>query len=1464
MRRTWRWIRRIVVGLLALAFVLVTVVLIVLHTAWGRNFLRGRIEAALQAPFPGSSIGSLSGSVLGTVTLHDISLVAPNGHPIAIVDTLDVDLALLPLLGKTARIEHLVATGVKVHAHEAQPPRDDGKPPPAWTVEIVHAEIHDATLIGEQDGVTLSDVDVSATARIDVRGPITAALFVGGRWKERPFGGVASIAISRDLELAAGAGFPAPRLRDVVGFVAAGSGRASLVASLGSFEKRSGALVAQLPASDLEALSAAGWLPADLVKGDALVLATAAARAKETRVVLSAAVGAARVDGVMLVDPEARTGRGVVGTSGVELGPITGGRVTGRGHAVIAAAVSRDRVRATVVVGGKVTNYPGGDTVLALDGPIDLSRSGIEMFSGGTAMVFTRGDGDALMSVVGSVKRVDKTFLVEKSHVGIAIGDPVAASGGRAPVRGTFSAEVAVTGPLTALVLQGKVRGARLRFERVSARALVGTFKVTLDKVPMYTAHVAVEGIVNAGKPIGSVIADARNRADGTIAIRARARSATLPITAAINGVVTRGPATTDIVLGTHSFDTPAGVWAGTGGRVRIGKRDIVITGIRTGQGDAWAKVGATIGRGTDALAADIEAHALPLRAIDPAYAGTLSGAVTLGRKRGRWSGSGMLSGQGIVVSPDAPPIDAGITLGVDGRRVTVAVNASNTDFGGARVALEVDGPKDLLDVPAWMRVARSDLHAVLIGVDHVDLAAVTKGKTSGILDGTLEIREGVPSGTLFVRGVPTPIGRADADMTLSLTDVGFVDATAKATVGSVGAATLGARLAIPDRVFDPAAWKALGTRVVDRAIAEATDIVIGPELFAALKMNAPYRGTASIKVDVGAGGSSATVGVDVRGVTGGALVRGVDAHVQVTADANGTRGELGIGEGAVVIASLPEARTPVTLAGWIADPRAALAAPIAGTLTIGKVQAARVLAIVGRTDVRAGTIAGAVTIGGTIGRPTATGTLDLEKIQVAPRYTAKAPPELTALHVDASWDGAAGTLKITGNEAGKGTLEVEVRGRPDDLMSVVADVDLKKFDVAPVVVFLPGRLAGASGLVEADLTFTGIDPVNGKVRGSLELVDAGVPITPTIGTLRKANAKLELRDDGITVRLDGRLGAGSVKLTATSDPGGRETIVDATLTKISPIGALQPVISSTLHATLRRDGFVWTGKATVSKTLVEVPIQGGNALLDAAAPPDLVFVDLPIPRLPIAPGAPENPFLIVAVDIQPVDIHVPEFAVDAVASGKVTLKVGDTVGLDGEVRVERGSADLFGHRYRVELGQLMFDGTLDGLLDLKLAHDFPEVTTFVRFAGRLSALPNKEPEFTSEPGIYTPGQLLGFFLGGEPGGDPSKQTREAAAGLGASFASSAIGKRLRKYLPLNLDVMRCDPGAGTSGASCTLGKWLTHEVFLSYKQRLESRYDQNSGEGSFEWHFKPSWVLEVSGGDRNYWGTDALWRRRW
>ncbi len=1427
-----RWLRRIVVGILALVVIAVTVVLIVLHTAWGRNVLKNQVVSQIQEFFPGTTIGSITGSVLGTLVLHDVHLVALDHKPLADVETLEIDISLLPLIGKTAHMDLLRATGVTLYARPLPPfPIDK---PPSWFVELERIEVHQAKVIVEANGMTLTDVDIAASAHITPLGPIKAVAKLGGVFEGQAFGGMALVRVDDD---------------DItIPFASFGRGAAFLVANDVGVLARRGTVIAGMPAAQIAAL--APELP---VLGDGLVILHTKPIMRETQVAVTARLGPARVDGAVLVDLEARRARGVLSGSGVELATLTNGQLSGRGRAVIAGTAEEGHARVTVIASGTVQEVPESQAVIALDGWIDQAE----------VLLFATGAGGARVGAVGHVTRVDQLLIVDKSQIGAAVADPMIASGGRFRAHGAVAIAAAASGPISALAVQGTVDATRVVYDRLAVARLAGKFQLTLASPPLGNAHVETTGIVIGGKPIGAVTADATLRRDGRIEVKAHGKMAVVPVVGDATATVTIGKSIS-IALGSYRLDTPAGRWTGTGGRVEIATRMINVTAIRPTQGEAWVKIDATVGRGNDSITTAIEAHAVPVSAIDPRYGGTVSAALALVRARGRWSGGGTVNGTALVLGHDLPPLDASITASVDGRRVSLGLNASSSELGGARIAVEVDGPKDLLDTDQWLRVARSDLHAVTIGFDHVDAAALSKGRTAGTIDGTVELREGVPTGTLKIRGVPTPVGAADADVTLVVRDVGLVEATLKANVGAIGATSIGVRLVIPDRPFDPTAWKALGPHLVHGATVVASDVAITPALLSLLGITVPLNAKASVTLELGDGASTATVIADVKNLTGGPLVRGIDVHLEGSTDAQGTRAAVRVSSGATTLAELPDLALPITLAQWMAGAKTARTSALSGTLTIGSVDAKTVLALVGRDDVQTGSIAGSFTVSGTLGVPTGSGTLDLKDVRIARKYTTKPVQALTALHVDATWDGTTGHIKINGEEERKGRLLVDVQGDPTDLESIQAAIKIEKFDLAPVVVFLPGQLAGAGGVLTADLTIKGFHPATAKIRGTLGLIEGRIPITATVGTLRRANVQVEVTDAGLTASLDGRLGAGWIKAKATSDPGVVETTFDASLQKVSPIGALQPVIDATIHGTFKRTGATLAGKVRISRASVTVPSQTGNALLDAAVPIDLVFIDLPIRRIPLAAGAPYDPWLIADVSLAPTQINVPEFVVDAIARGRVTVSVGDTVGLVGQMSIDRGSADLFGHRYRVELGQLEFDGTTDGRLDLKLAHDFPVVTTFVRFSGRVSQLPTTEPEFSSSPGVYSQGQLLGFFLGGEPGGDPSKQTQEAAAGFGAALASSTIGRRLKRYLPVSLDVLRCDPGGGTTGASCTLGTWLTRKVFLSYKQRMDARYDENSGEGAAEWHFRPNWELDVTAGDRNIHGGDVLWRRRW
>jgi hypothetical protein len=54
-RRALRWIKRLVLGALALAVVAVIAVVVAAHTAWGREQIRQQVAAALARSFPGGA-----------------------------------------------------------------------------------------------------------------------------------------------------------------------------------------------------------------------------------------------------------------------------------------------------------------------------------------------------------------------------------------------------------------------------------------------------------------------------------------------------------------------------------------------------------------------------------------------------------------------------------------------------------------------------------------------------------------------------------------------------------------------------------------------------------------------------------------------------------------------------------------------------------------------------------------------------------------------------------------------------------------------------------------------------------------------------------------------------------------------------------------------------------------------------------------------------------------------------------------------------------------------------------------------------------------------------------------------------------------------------------------------------------------------------------------------------------------
>jgi len=212
---------------------------------------------------------------------------------------------------------------------------------------------------------------------------------------------------------------------------------------------------------------------------------------------------------------------------------------------------------------------------------------------------------------------------------------------------------------------------------------------------------------------------------------------------------------------------------------------------------------------------------------------------------------------------------------------------------------------------------------------------------------------------------------------------------------------------------------------------------------------------------------------------------------------------------------------------------------------------------------------------------------------------------------------------------------------------------------------------------------------------------------------------------------------------------------------------------------------------------------------------------------------------------------------------GRVTLTADATsVGVTGNIEADRGTVTLFGRRYDVERAGVRFDGTTDPLLDIRISHDFPEVTTYTTVRGRLS---NPELVMSSDPGIYSQGQLLGFLLGGEPSGDPSgANARDKATAVGTSFVANQLGGYVKKALPIDIDVLRYEAATASSSAAVLVGTWVTRSLFVAFRQHLEARVDENRSEGEVEYWLSRRVSVEAVAGDRGVNGVDLLWRKRY
>ncbi|HEV7554730.1 MAG TPA: translocation/assembly module TamB domain-containing protein, partial [Kofleriaceae bacterium] len=1209
--------------------------------------------------------------------------------------------------------------------------------------------------------------------------------------------------------------------------------------------------------------------------GDIIV----AAKATEGAYDLIGTIGAMTVRGAARGDVKTRAASGVVAATGLDLVPF-GGR--GRGD-VTAAFVVTDKtsldVRGMVKVIGEVDHIPASELMVA----------GNLVGDKGSVFAIGRGAGHAAMAVSASLARKGSALSLAQSSVVASVDDPVAASGGLAPVKGTATVRFNASGTLTPIVhlqvTNGTVSGKRLAFDDYTVASLDGRFEA--KHIPSEIAaigDVTLDGVAQAGKLLGKVSVRGANRVDGTIDITATARPAMAQLTAQVDAAITHGVDAITIALNRHTITGDNGVvWSGRGGKVVIDNKAIAITGIRSENAGGAITASANVDRATKILTASVGATSIPMSLVDLTYRGVVAGTAKLVRNGRSITGTATLDGTGIAVIPDAPPVDTSLTIDI-GRKVEIHARATNPDLGTAKLASTIKPPADLTDVVAWQHLQRTAIESAELTLEHVDAKVVAtrfanNDRVSGIIDSQLAIAGLDTHGSIAVTGVAAGrAGSVDATVTITPGSDGDVHAATKLTIAGIGEGTVDTELGLPDHLFDPAAWQALGNNALRSAAVRVAELVIDDAKLAKLGIDTPYRGRVAAKVDIAAGLSRIDVALDGTDIHGGTLAKPIELHATTTLDHAGTTGQLVVRAAHTDLVTA-RASLPVTTDRMLAIGKdELLVTPLSGTIMFGSdavpsVSVPEMLAVIGRTEATAGRLDGEIAISGTVGTPIADApALTVRDLAVVARVPDRPPPRLEHLSINAHWGGSSGRIEASGTESNGGTLTIKASGRPDLPSTFIGSLGIEKFDLSPLAVLLPTRLLGAAGILKANVDVHG-DPRTTPITGTIHLGDGRLPIAATVGTLRSATVDITLEPKDIKIVADGKIGAGTIHIDGTATGDGTQLVDHATakvkLRKFSPIGSIEPMIDGDLDVVLNKIGSVWNGSATVSHASVTVTPKSGDKLLAISVPSDLHLDGTAAKPTAISFGnhhAVDRPFLLFEIDINPNDpinvraqIDPAEFR-GTLSSRRLVVSIGDDIGMNGDIVVERGDLDLFGHRYQVDHARTTFVDSIDPLLDILLIHDFPEVSLKVAVTGTLSA---PERHISTDPDRgYDDAQLYGFVLGGEPGGDPNAQSREAASAAGASILSAKVGKYLKKVLPI--DVLRYETATTSNSQALVLGQWLSTKLFLGFRKHVDSRPDENTGELSIEYYLKQSILLDVTAGDREYDGLDLLWRHRY
>jgi translocation and assembly module TamB len=583
-RRIVRWALHAIMAIAATIIALLGLAVAVMHSDWGRAWIRDKVVTALDKVLAGQiSIGRLEGSVLDRFSLHDVEVRDDRGELALRVDELILDTDLWELIQQRVAVDVIILERLQVAArvrpdgslnlsHVIEPQPEDEEVSP-WIVSLDRVEVHHGTVTWtEASGKTVThidDIDIETSVTTGAGDTAVHLEHLTAFWKEG----------ARALSFHA-----AVNLHDssvTVHSVDLGLGDARLAVPFAYHDWDQGSLAAlafvRAPEELATRLAPEIGLVSDVHVG------LAALRVHESwpawlASMVTAGGGSVQLYGAVIPEHPAAT---------LHL----------EGDGIDLAAILRDLPRTTLDLEARIDAR--GDSLESLKAAAQISLAGklqdqpINRLALRAQMIEQRAEVHAdlaipagTLAVNGAVDLGGKVPVIDGAHVRATLSslDEVTAAipefPGEFAVGGEAHVDLRVSGPTNALAIRGKVSGNKLRWRDIQLAGLAA--ELDLHGVPELihgSASVLATDVMQVEEHYGDVEATVATQAPGEldVSVRVAGEDAVLPFF--VSGRVHQGPGTTAIDLDRYELTTAHVTWKGRGGNVRFGEK----TGVQAG-----------------------------------------------------------------------------------------------------------------------------------------------------------------------------------------------------------------------------------------------------------------------------------------------------------------------------------------------------------------------------------------------------------------------------------------------------------------------------------------------------------------------------------------------------------------------------------------------------------------------------------------------------------------------------------------------------------------------------------------------------------------------------------------------------------------------------------------------------------------------------------------------------------------